>query len=50
MHQALKTLCLLVWAGHDFASALKKVADHFKVNEDQLAFEFDAANDDQWRD
>lgn len=50
MHQALRALQLLVAAGFDFAASLKTVADHFKVNPDWLGYEFDRANDDQWRD
>ena len=50
MHQALKTLQLLVAGGFDFSASLKAVADHFNVNKERLASEFDADNDDQWRD
>jgi hypothetical protein len=50
MNQALQVLLNLVAAGHDFAASLKAVADRFNVNPDWLGYEFDRANDDQWRD
>ena len=49
MHQALRALQLLVAGGFDFSASLKAVADHFNVEKERLASEFDAANDDQWR-
>lgn len=49
MQRALSVLLKRVASGEDFAVALKQVSNKFKVNPDWLAYEFDRANDDQWR-
>jgi hypothetical protein len=50
MNHALKTLQLMVASGLDFYASLKAVSDHFNVNKERLASEFDAENNDQGRD
>jgi hypothetical protein len=49
LQRAVDALAFLVAMGQDFAASLYTVSERFGVNPNELAYEFDAVNDNQWR-